>query len=296
MAALIDVGRLLKHPALGSVLADQDAAKANADLEQMGLSLQHISGIAVFSDGKLNGLMIRFTPGCGIRERLDASPHGEGFSVAAMQVNGRRIYRVSSAGRNESGYCTFVGDDLLLCSEEQQTLDKYFALAKLPKKSAEKFAAEAGTVVLWGFWRNDEPAPTPREGEPVEGRVESMTASLDFAGEKKSDIVISTDIHCNTANYAAMLGMMIPGYLSVGSGIAFADAPELGEELLKNFKSSPKGNTLRLSLRLSERIVDHLTRFSTRMVKDQINPPAAGKEQPSRKAASAPDATGKAEK
>ena len=270
-AVLTDVSKLLKLPALKSVLEDEDVAGATAQLEQSGVKLSDIKEILVFVCGDNVGTVVKVSNGAKIREMFDASPNQDDFSVEAMQLNGRRIYRFTTKGKSERPVCLFISDELILGSDSVEHLEAFLAAPKLSAEEAKKLASGIPSkVTFWGVWSNPEPAPKPDEKGAAE-RIDRVMGTIDFTGKEMRDLDITAEILCGNENFAATLGMMIPGYISIGSGVVFADAPELGEELIKGFKAQPKGRTLKLSLYMSEKLVRHITDFSTRTAKSQIS-------------------------
>lgn len=269
MAVLADVEKLLKLPAAKSVLEDEAVSGAASELSNAGVSLSDIKAVLGFYSGDAVGAVIKVANSGKIRELLDSSPAKDGLYVEAMALNGRRIYRFNATGRSERPVCMFIAGDLILAADSVENLEKILAAAKLSADEAKRLASgiPAG-VALWGAWRNPEPVPQPEDKAAAE-RVDAVRATLDFTGRELRDLDATADILCGSANFAAMLGMMIPGYLSIGSGVVFADAPELGEELIKGFKSTPEGKALKLRLHMSEKLVRHIVEFSTRMAKDQ---------------------------
>ncbi len=268
--ALIDVSRVLSLPDVKTAIADPQFADQLAVLEQVGLKLSDFKALAISTCDDWGAGIFRITSGENLRKALDKSitvdiPDSGDISVAAMQVNGRRIYRFNQEGRNEAVACTFIADDLVLCSDPEG-LEKFFAARMLSEDAIGKLAVPS-EVTLWGIWRNTEPPPAENGDN---GRAEKVIVTLNFSGDAMRDIDAAAAIECDSEKFASMLGMMIPGYLSIGSGVVFADNPKLGEQFIKAFKSNVDGKTLTVSLHLSEELSKHLAEFSTRMAKDQM--------------------------
>ena len=270
---LVDVDKLLKLPAAKSVLEDEEVSGAAAELAKAGVGFSDIKAAMGFAHENDGGVVLKICNGNKIKELLDSSPNQNGLTIEAMQVNGRRIYRFIAKGRGEKPVCTFIADDLILWADGVKNLERFIAAPKLSAAETGKFASGIPSgIAFWGAWRNPEPAP--KQGDKAADRVEAVTATLDFTGKELRDIDVTADILCGSGNFASMLGMMIPGYVSIGSGVVFSDAPELGEELMKGFKSRIDGKMLKLRLHISEKLVRHITEFSTRMAKEQVAPVA----------------------
>lgn len=271
IATLFDVEKLLKLPFAKSVLEDGDVAGATAELEKSGVKLSDIRTIMVFAVDDKFGVAMKVANGVKIREMLDASPNQEGFSVEAMQVNGRRLYRFSTQGRSEKPVCTFVSDELIFGSDTRENLEALLAVPKLAADAAGKLASGIpAAVAMWGEWRNLDPAPAP-DDQSADDRLEHVRAMIDFTGKELRELDFAAEIRCYKEKFANALAMMIPGYIAIGSGMAFADAPELNDELMKGVKIQPEGKVLKIKIHLSEKVLSHLVGFSTQMAKEQVN-------------------------
>ena len=232
---LVEVAKLSQHPEIKAALEDPDSVGA---FQSLGIAPEDVREIAGFYvDDDLKGLVVRVADGKALKEKLDASPMirtGEtAVMVAAMDLNGRRVYRCSVQGKNEAVFASFVAADVLAFADSEAELDKYL---QAPKFDASREFPNAAKVAMWGIYNNPEVKKDSKDGQLV-----SVEATLDVVGKDRQDIVIAAILNCDRDEYAAQLGMMIPGIVQMGCGAIFADNPEMGQQLLDKFKNKVNG-------------------------------------------------------
>ena len=123
--------------------------------------------------------------------------------------------------------------------------------------------AHAADVAVWGIYNNPDLKKDSKDGQIV-----SVEATLDVVGKEQQDVVVAAVLNCDRDEYAAQLGMMIPGFISMGCGAIFGDNPELGQKLLDTFKTKTDGAALRMSLRITPEIAKFLSEFIARTAKE----------------------------
>ena len=263
LLALADIQKILALPDVQKQLADPTVVKELADLKEVGITPEAFKSLLLFRwDDKMGGAL-RVSSAEQLRAALDKSiTSGNGTSVAARDVNGRRIYRISNRKKADSDLdLTFVSDDVLVFSED---IDAYIAAAKLSAQDAAKISV-ADTEV-WACWRNLDPPPA--KPDPDNPNIRAVMATLNFAGETKHDLDIRAVGVFGDEKAAAKIGMMVPGWMSLGVGMAFGDDPKTGEKLIQALKCDVEGNTVRISVYLTEEILQKLSAFAEAAVKD----------------------------
>ena len=254
---LVDVARLAKHPEIKAALEDPESVEA---FKTLGIKHQDVLEIAgYYVDDDLKGAVVRIADGGALKAQLDASPmlkSGENSVViAAMEFNGIRAYRCSLEGKNEAIFASFVAADVLAFADSETELEAYL---KSPKLDGSQAYPHAAKVALWGVWNNPDVKKDSKDGQLL-----SVEATLDLVGEEQQDVVIAAILNCDRSEYASQLGMMIPGYAQMGAAMAFQKKPELGSELLGNFRCNVKDFEVHLSLFLPKELLDKLETFIT---------------------------------
>lgn len=264
---LADVPKLLAHPDVQKRLADPEVSAQLAALSEVGLDIKSLKSFCVFYAGGEVGVAVRLESAAKFREQLDKSiTAGDGTSIAARQVNGRRIYRLTSKKRNEEVDMLFVSSDVIVAAEPK-ALEQYFHAALVSADALEKIRIP--DVALWGMWRDLEPKPAKKDS-PDDLGVLAVMASLNFSGAKGHDLDLSCVAVFRDAKSAAQMGMMIPGYLAMLSGMVFGEDPQTGEAFIKSLKSEAKDNTLRLSMHLSAELLQRVSAAAEATAKDAL--------------------------
>jgi hypothetical protein len=289
LLALADIEKILALPDVQKKLAEPDVVKELAALEEIGIKIGSFKTLMVFHWDDKNGGALRIADADGIRAQLDKSVTGEkGAAVAARDVNGRRIYRITHANDADKTLdMVFVADDVLFFCEVDD-LDAYFAAEKMTAEKAAQIAVP--DVEFWACWNN--PEPPPAKQDPNNPDVRSVMATLNFAGEQKHDLDIRAVGVFGDDKAAAQIGMMVPGWMSLGAGMAFGDDPQTGEKLIKALKCDVEGSTVKVSLYLTEELVQRLVAAGEAAFKDsdqtEENGAKTAPTAPAEKAAPAP--------
>ena len=259
---MIEVAKLARHPEIKAALEDPEAAGA---FQTLGIAPQDVRDIAVFFvDENDFGVIVRIADGKALKEKLDASPiikaAEAAVQIAAMDVNGIRVYRCNVQGKNEGIFAAFVAADVLVFVDSQENLEKYLQAPKFDGANAFPHAAD---VAIWGIWNNPDV-----QADAKEGQLLSVEATLDIVGEEQQDVVVAAILNCDRDEYAAQLGMTIPGFVQMGCGMAFAEKPELGQKLLEMFKTNVAGKSLKLSLKITPEIAKFLSEYASKAAKE----------------------------
>lgn len=273
LLALADIQKILALPDVQKQLADPSVVKELAALDEIGIKLGSFKTLLVFHWDDRTGGALRIVDSGALREQLDKSVTGEkGAAVAARDVNGRRIYRITHAKSSDKALdMVFVADDVLFFCEVDD-LDAYFAAEKMPAETAAKVAVPE--VEFWACWNN--PEPSPAKPDPNDIDVRSVMATLSFAGEAKHDLDIRAIGVLGDDKAAAKLGMQIPGFMSLGAGMLFGDDPQTGEKLIKALKCEVEGRTVKVALYLPEDLVKRLVSAAEAAFKDSDKADGAG--------------------
>lgn len=271
---VIDVAKLSRHPEIKAAVEDPESTGA---FEALGITPKDVRDLAGFYiDDDSKGLIVRVADGKALKAKLDASPTikaaDNAVQIAAMELNGIRVYRCSLEGKNEAVFATFVAADVLAFADSEAELEAYL---KAPKFDGSASYPNAAAVAMWGIYNNPKVKVDSKDGQIV-----SVEATLDVVGKEQQDVVVAAVLNCDRDEYAAQLGMMIPGVVSMGCGAIFGDNPELGQKLLDMFKTKVNGKSLRLSLRITPEIAKFLSEFAAKTAKESNTPAgdnAAGK-------------------
>ena len=264
---LADARKLLAHPDAQKRLADPEVVSQLAALKEVGLDIASLKSVMIFGSENEWGVAVRLESAARFRAELDKSITAEnGTAVAARQVNGRRIYRLSQRKRSEEADMVFVADDVIVAAEPD-TLEKYFKATLLPAADLKKI--QIPDAALWGMWRDLNPKPA-KENEDDVGLLAVM-GTLNFSGAEGHDLDLSCVAVFRTAKSAARMGMMIPGWLAMGAGMIFGDDPQTGDALIKALKSETKDNSLRLSMHLTEELMQRITAAAETAAKDALS-------------------------
>ncbi len=263
---VIEVAKLSRHPEIKAALEDPDATGA---FQTLGIAPQDVRDIGVFFiDENDFGVIVRVADGKALKTKLDASPiikaAETAVQIAAMELNGIRVYRCNVQGKNEAVFAAFVAADVLAFADSQEDLEKYL---KAPKLDGSREFPNAARVAVWGIYNNPNVKPDSKDGQLV-----SVEATLDVVGEEQQDVVVAAVLNCDRDEYAAQLGMMIPGVVQMGCGAIFAENPELGQKLLDTFKTRTNGTSLRMSLKITPEIAKYLSEFAAKTAKESNAP------------------------
>ena len=259
---VIEVAKLALHPEIKAALEDPDSTGA---FEALGIAPKDVRDVAGFYvDDEFKGIIVRVADGKALKEKLDVSPMiktgDTAVQIAAMELNGIRVYRCNVQGKNEAVFAAFAAADVLAFADSEALIEAYLKASKFD--GSQKFP-NADKVAAWGIYNNPDLKPDAKEGQLV-----SVEATLDVVGKERQDVVVAAVLNCDREEYAAQLGMMIPGIVSMGCGAIFGDNPELGQKLLEMFKSKIKGKSLRLSLRITPEIAKFLSDFAAQAAKE----------------------------
>lgn len=273
LLALADIQKILALPDVQKQLADPTVVKELAAMEEVGIKLGSFKTMMIFHWEDRTGGALRIADAGAIRAKLDESVTGEkGAAVAARDVNGRRIYRITNAKSTDNPVdVVFVADDVMLFCQVDD-LDPYFAAEKMPAATAAKIAVPE--VEFWACWNN--PEPPPAKPDPNTPDVRSVTATLRFAGEAKHDLDIRAVGVFGDEKSAAQIGMQIPGLMQIGVGMFFGDDPKTGEKLINALKHEVNGSTVTFSLYLTEELVQRIVSTAQAALKDSENADGAG--------------------
>ena len=259
---VIEVAKLSRHSEIRAALEDPESVGAFESLGIMPQDVRDIAGFYVDDDSK--GLIVRIADGKALKAKLDASPMIKAgdteVQIAAMELNGVRVYRCNVQGKNEAVFASFVADDVLAFSDSETELEAYL---KAPKFDGSQSYPNAAKVAVWGIWNNPDVKPESKDGQLL-----SVEATLDVVGKEQQDVVVAAVLNCDRDEYAAQMGMVIPGFVSMGCGAIFGDNPELGQKLLDMFKTKVNGKSLRLSLRITPEIAKYLSEFIAKTAKE----------------------------
>ena len=266
LLVLADVPILLAHPDAQKQLADPEVVTQLAAFKEVGLDIAALKSILLFYAEDQVGVAVRLESAAKFRAELDKSiTAGDGTQIAARQVNGRRIYRLSQRKRGEELDMVFVADDVIVAAEPA-ALEKYFAAALVPADAVEKIAIP--DVALWGMWRDLDPKPAADKDDIG---LLTVMATVNFSGAQGHDLDLTGVGVFRDAKAAAQMGMMVPGWLSMGVGMVFGDDPKTGEDIIKALKSEAKENTLRLSMHLPEELLQRISKTAESAAKDALS-------------------------
>ena len=266
LLVLADIPRLLAHPDAQKQLADPDVVTQLAALKEVGLDISALKSVMIFYSEEQVGVAVRLESAAKLREELDKSiTAGDGTQIAARQVNGRRIYRLTKRKRGEEVDMIFVADDVIVAAEPE-ALEKYFKSSRVSAETAAKISIPE--VALWGMWRDLDPKPAAGEGDLG---LLTVMATVNFSGAEGHDLDLACVGVFRDAKAAARMGMMVPGYLSMGVGMIFGDDPQTGEAIIKAFKCEPDDNKLRLSMHLPEELLRRISAAAETAAKDALS-------------------------
>ena len=272
---ILEVAKLARHPEIKAALEDPESVGA---FQALGIAPQDVRDIAGFYvDDDLKGVVVRVADGGALKTKLDASPMiktgDTAVQIAAMEQNGIRSYRCNVQGKNEAVFAAFVAADVLAFADSETELEAYL---KAPKFDGSREFPNAAKVAVWGIYNNPELKKDSKDGQLV-----SVEATLDVVGKERQDVVVAAILNCDRDEYAAQLGMMIPGFVSMGCGAIFGDNPELGQQLLDKFKTKVNGKSLKLSLRITPEIAKFLSEFASKAAKESTSAEDKTAKQPS---------------
>lgn len=263
---LADIPILLAHPDAQKQLADPGVVTQLAALKEVGLDISALKSVLVFYSEEQVGVAVRLESAAKLREELDKSiTAGDGTQIAARQVNGRRIYRLTQRKRGEEVDMVFVADDVIVAAEPE-ALEKYFKSSRVSAETAAKITIP--DVALWGMWRDLNPAPAAGEGDIG---LLTVMATVNFSGADGHDLDLGCVGVFRDSKSAARMGMMVPGWLSMGVGMVFGDDPQTGEAIIKALKTETHDNTLRLSMHLSEKLLRRISAAAESAAKDALS-------------------------
>ena len=259
---VIEVAKLARHPEIKAALEDPDSTGA---FEALGIAPKDVRDVAgYYIDSDHFGVIVRVADGAALKAKLDASPMiktgDTAVQIAAMELNGVRVYRCNVQGKNEAAFAAFVAADVLAFADSEAELEAYL---KAPKFDGSQKFPNADKVAIWGVYNELDLKPNSKEGQIV-----SVEATLDVVGKEQQDVVVAAVLNCDRDEYAAQLGMMIPGFVQMGCGAIFGDNPEMGQKLLEMFKSKVNGKSLRLSLRITPEIAKAISEFASQAAKE----------------------------
>ena len=249
---VIEVAKLAEHPEIKAALEDPKSVGA---FQALGIAPKDVREIAVFYvDDNFNGVIVRVADGKTLKAKLDASPlirtGGNAVQIAAMDVNGMRVYRCSKQGENDAVCATFIAADALVFTSESV----FAAYQQAPKIAGSPQFPNAAKAAVWGFYNNPD-----FKADSQDGQLVSVEAMLDVVGEKKQDVDVTAILNCNREDYAGQMSMMIPGMVQMGCGMLFAEKPEIGQKIIGMFKSTATGKAVRLSLRITPEVAKVLS-------------------------------------
>ena len=259
---VIEVAKLSRHPEIKAALEDPESTGA---FQTLGIAPKDVRDIAVFFvDENDFGVIVRIADGKALKEKLDASPiiktAEAAVQIAAMDVNGIRVYRCNVQGQDEAVFAAFVAADVLAFADSQEDLEKYL---QAPKFDGSRRFPNAANAAVWGIYENPEVKADSKDGQLV-----NVEATLDVVGEEQQDVVIAAILNCDRDEYAAQLGMMLPGFVQMGCGAVFDKNPELGQKLLDMFKTNVSGKSLKLSLKITPEVAKFLSEFAAQAAKE----------------------------
>lgn len=270
--AQFDLDRILQLPMVKAELAEtiKEWEKTTE------FSPSDISSFVVVSSGGSETVMIKVKDGEKLRKYLDSSPVDSFGSVAAMQVNGRRIYRLNFTGKNESLICTFAGKDIVAVSEDAAGLERYFAVPKMAVAEAEKIFSGTQGAVFATCVRNFD------DLKELGGEITYGKFAVYFSEKESEFIKLALITGCSEEKFAQTLSIMVPSYVSIAGAMLFSNNPEQADKLLRGLKSSVNGKELTLSLTMDKAMAESLMKtlvgFAEDFVQKQMpaTAPAAG--------------------
>ena len=288
----VDFAALWRHPQVAETLRKPEIAEEMAEFENMlGCKLTDLEEVLIFVDkdpSESNYV------GCLIRSRTAAklfaaaaNPDTIGtvnrkaaksgkvdkekkLNTRTMKIEGRDVVVFSdSPTPTEDDIALVLLDPQVLLAARRNVLPKMLKAGRIAPAELDRIlkARIPGRYPLWGVWYDPEGKTVEPPKDPKAPKVEEKLIGLGlawgFIGKEQLDQRIVALLRCNTRAFASTLGMMIPGYAQMGAAMAFQKQPELGQELLANFRCEVKDFNVYVSLSLPQTLLKKVETFAT---------------------------------
>ena len=288
----VDLTSLWRHPQVVEALQKPEIAEELAEVETMlGCKLSDLEEILIFVDkdpAESNYV------GCLIRSRAAAKLFAAAANPETIGTVNRKAAQTGKVDKEKklnSRTEKVDGRDVVVFSDSPKPAEDDIALVSLtpevllaarrdvlPKMLKDGRIASAeldrilkaripGRYPLWGVWYDPEGKTVEPPKDPKAPKVEEKLIGLGlawgFIGKEQLDQRIVALLRCNTRAFASTLGMMIPGYAQMGAAMAFQKQPELGQELLANFRCEVKDFNVYVSLSLPQTLLKKVETFAT---------------------------------
>ena len=238
----INVAEVLKRPEVNKVLNTREALEGQLEFaKKAGCDIRDInSAVIVIWDDNRTAVLLK------LNKTIDVAAAVKKFQNAEKSMVGKVAYYAINSG----SVSQLSGDLVAFASPED--MPSFLAAAKGMPENLKVLAAK-----LAG---NDAPISWMVFGG--KNINFSGNASYGFAGKDKKDHIIAADIVFRKEKNAQQFAMMAPMYSGMFSGMFFGNDPELGAEVVKNFRVSDSGKTVRMSIYLPAALVDRITVYA----------------------------------
>ena len=237
-----DIGAVLVRPEVNKMLNTRESLETQLEFaKKAGCSISDITEavIAIWGDNRTAVLL-------KLNKNVDVDAAVKKFQAADKKLAGKAAYYAINSG----AVSQIAGDVVVFASPEDMTA--FLASAKgLPaqlKQLSAGFDAPKAPIAWMVFGGK--------------GIKFSGSASYNFAGKNGLDHVISADIVFRKEKEAQQFAALAPMYSGMFSGMLFGADPNLGAEVVKNFRVSDFGKTVRLSIYLPAALVDRITAYA----------------------------------
>ena len=238
----VNVAELLRRPEVNKVLNTKEALEGQLEFaSKAGCNITDIESavIAIWEENRTAVLL-------KLNKSIDVEAAVKKFQSAEKKSVGEAVYYVIN-----SGTISQLSGDLVVFASPQDMASFLSAPKGIPenlKTLAAKFIAR-NTPVAWMVFG----------GKSLKF---SGNASYGFSGKDNNDHVIMSEIIFRKEKNAQQFAMMAPMYSGMFSGLLFGQNPELGAEVVKQFRVSNSGKTVILSINLPAALVDKVTEYA----------------------------------
>lgn len=247
----INVSDVLARPEVNKVLNTKEALETQLEFAQKaGCSISDITEavIAIWGDNRTAVLL-------KLNKSVDVDAAVKKFQTAEKKLAGKAAYYAINSG----AVSQISGDLVAFASPEDMTA--FLASPKgIPaslKELSTKFAAQSAPVAWMVFGGK--------------GIKFSGSASYGFSGKGNNDHVISADIVFRKEKEAQQFAAIAPMYSGMFSGLLFGSDPNLGADVVRNFRVNNFGKTVRMSIYLPASLVDKITVYAQNQGQKQLN-------------------------
>ena len=230
-----------------------------ATLSELGRGGVRISGIRALTvfywDDNWYGVL-KMDPAVRLREQLERKCADPSAKITAETLAGRRVYLLhrppipGNRHRKKELCFTFLGDDTVVVAKFLE-LEKFLKVRRLDPAAVARLAERDADA--WFVCRMHEgPDARRKNGEFGAFGIKSGALELRLTGGKATAIALSGVMRFAKPSKAREMSMTLPAILAFFTGLVFSEDQEGGAQFVRALRSSVRGDTLRLSLDVSE--------------------------------------------